>query len=267
MGLVLLLYPSVSNYWNTTYATHAISDYTSQVEKMEAADYRDVWENAIQYNRDLREMPNRFNPDSRMKDRYNRCLNIAGTGIMGYIDISSLGISLPLYHGTSDDVLVSAVGHIDWSSLPTGGAGTHCVVSGHRGLPSAKLFTDLDELREGDTFTMTVLDEVLTYEVDQIRTVLPSDVSYLNIENDKDLCTLVTCTPYAVNTHRLLVRGHRIATGKNYHIISEAVVIDPLIVATCLAIPLLLILFIMVMLKKPEKKVDIRALIHEESLK
>lgn len=217
--------------------------------------FKEVWNNAIIYNADLAKQENVFALSEEMVSRYQENLNITGTGIMGYIEIPKLDVSLPVYHGTSDSVLQRAIGHIDWTSLPVGGESTHCVVSGHRGLPSAKLFTDLDKLREGDTYKLMILDTTLTYEVDQIRTVLPDEVDELQIVYGKDYCTLVTCTPYGINTHRLLVRGHRIESViGEAHVVSEAVIIDELIVASIVAFPILFILFMAVMFKKPEKK-------------
>lgn len=176
---------------------------------------------------------------------------------MGYIEIESLGVSLPIYHGTDDAVLQIGVGHLDWTSLPVGGEGTHCVISGHRGLPSAKLFTNLDKMSVGDTFVLRVLDEVLTYEVDQILIVEPDDTEALQIEQGKDLCTLVTCTPYGINTHRLLVRGHRVENAiasRLAHVTSDAVQIEPLIIASIIAVPLLLLLLIKLLIPKRRKK-------------
>ena len=256
IGLSLLLYPTVSNYWNSKHATQAISTYVEQINDINEDKYKEIWEEAIQYNTDLLSRVNAYTLTESLKDRYYQCLDFTGTGVMGYVEVPKLDISIPLYHGTSDSVLQHAIGHLEWSSLPTGGESTHCVVSGHRGLPSAKLFTELDKLREGDTFTLVVLNEVLTYEIDQIRTVEPMDVDSLLIENGKDYCTLVTCTPYGINTHRLLVRGHRVETiqTNNVHVVSEAVIIDELIVAPIVAFPILFVLLMMVMLKKPEKK-------------
>ena len=174
---------------------------------------------------------------------------------MGYIEIPNLHLSLPIYHGTGDAVLQIAVGHLEWSSLPVGGEGTHCVLSGHRGLPSAKLFTNLDQLTAGDIFVIRVLDEVLTYEVDQILIVEPEDLSALTVEPGQDLCTLVTCTPYGINTHRLLVRGHRIENqSEAIRVTADAIQIEPLIVAPLVALPLLLILFIILLASGPKKR-------------
>lgn len=255
IGLSLLLYPTVSNYLNEKNSTRAISTYVEELDSFDEEQFKEVWNNAIIYNADLAKQENVFALSEEMVSRYKENLNITGTGIMGYIEIPKLDVSLPVYHGTSDNVLQRAIGHIDWTSLPVGGESTHCVVSGHRGLPSAKLFTDIDKLREGDTFELMILNTKLTYEVDQIRTVLPDEVDELQIVYGKDYCTLVTCTPYGINTHRLLVRGHRIESVLGEaHVVSEAVIMDELIVASIVAFPILFILFMAVMFKKPEKK-------------
>ncbi len=258
VGLSLLLYPTVSNYWNSKHATQAINRYNAQVSEIDKNDYQQMWKDAIMYNRDLVGSENTTELSAGMKKRYDKCLNLFSDGIIGYVEIDKLDVSLPVYHGTADSTLQVAVGHLEWSSLPTGGKGTHCVLSGHRGLPNAKLFTDLDKLREGDKFTLHVLNEKLTYEVDQIRTVLPNDTADLMIQNGKDYCTLFTCTPYGINTHRLLVRGHRVTgnSSDNTRVISEAVIIDPLIIAPLVAFPVLLILLLVVLLKKPPKNVS-----------
>lgn len=256
LGLSLLLYPSVSNYWNSKHSTKAINTYIASMEHIDKELYKQTWQDAVAYNTALAEHPDSHVMTDEQRADYKSKLNIAGNGVMGYIEISKLGVSLPVYHGTSESVLQTAVGHIEWSSLPVGGESTHCVVSGHRGLPSAKLFTDLDKLREGDTFTLVILGEMLTYEVDQIRTVVPSDVSELNIVPGRDYCTMVTCTPYGINTHRLLVRGHRVESGDGgaAKVVAEAVKVDNLLVAPVVAAPILIILFLIVMFKKPKVK-------------
>ena len=255
IGLSLLLYPTVSNYINRKNSTKAISTYVETLDGFSSEQISKAWADARAYNEDLAKEGVSFSLPDSLRIRYQENLNIDGTGLMGYIEIPKLDVSVPIYHGTTETVLQRAIGHINWSSLPTGGASTHCVISGHRGLPSAKLFTDIDQLREGDTFELMVLDQKLTYEVDQIRTVLPSEVSDLMIINGKDYCTLVTCTPYGINTHRLLVRGHRIENiiGEA-RVVSEAVLIDELIVASILATPILFVLLLMVLLKKPDAK-------------
>ena len=252
-GLSLLLYPTVSDYWNSFHQSQAIATYAEQVAQLDEKDYSQYWEEANEYNRQLTQRKEIFLLNEQRQAQYDRLLNPSGTGIMGYVEIPSIKCSLPIYHGTNDAVLQVAVGHLEWTSLPTGGEGTHCVVSGHRGLPSAKLFTDLDKLATGDLFTLRVLDEILTYEVDQILVVLPSETGALQIEEGQDYCTLVTCTPYGINSHRLLVRGHRVENVAQSHTIritSDAMQIEPLLVAPVLALPILLILLIILLLPK-----------------
>ena len=209
-GLSLLLYPTVSDYWNSFHQSRVIATYAEQVAGLEEESCEQLRDEAAAYNRALIGKSERYFMTEAEREVYESLLNVSGNGIIGYIEIPEIKCSLPIYHGTDPSVLQIAVGHIEGSSLPVGGEGTHCVLSGHRGLPSARLFTDLDQLEEGDIFMLRVLDETLTYEVDQIRIVLPTELSDLEIEAGKDYCTLVTCTPYGINTHRLLVRGHRI---------------------------------------------------------
>ena len=233
-GLSLLLYPTVSDWWNSMHQSRAIASYLDDVVELDEASYEALWRQAQDYNAALPRDDTRFIPTEEQSAAYQSALNISGNGIMGYLEIPKISMELPIYHGTGETVLQVAVGHVEGSSLPVGGAGTHCVLSGHRGLPSATLFTDLDQLQEGDTFQIHVLDEVLTYEVDQIHVVEPDDVSLLAISEGEDLCTLVTCTPYGVNSHRLLVRGHRVETqaesGGLLHVVADAVRIDPRLV-------------------------------------
>lgn len=209
-GISLLLYPTVSDYWNGLHQSRAIAGYDGAVQELNQTDYERMLAEAQSYNEALRQNPARFSPTEAEEKQYEMLLNVSGTGIMGYVEIPKLGTKLPVYHGTDDAVLQIAIGHIEGSSLPVGGPGTHSVLSGHRGLPSAKLFTNLDQLSEGDVFDLHVLGDVLRYEVDQILVVLPQEMDALAIEEGQDYCTLITCTPYGVNTHRLLVRGHRI---------------------------------------------------------
>lgn len=211
-GISLVLYPTVSDYWNSLHQSRAIAGYDSAVSKLDTSRYDEMLAEARAYNEAIRTNPSRFTPTEEETAWYRSLLDVSGTGIMAYVEIPKLREKLPVYHGTDDAVLQIAVGHIEGSSLPVGGEGTHSVLSGHRGLPSAKLFTNLDELETGNIFLIHVLGEELTYEVDQILTVLPYETEALEIEEGKDYCTLVTCTPYGVNTHRLLVRGHRIET-------------------------------------------------------
>jgi len=254
IGLALLLYPTVSNYWNERFTTHAVVDYVARLEEMDLTDYDALREQAEAYNTALRSAADPFHPGEQLSSDYQACLNISGDGIMGYLEIPKLQLILPVYHGTGDGVLQKAIGHLDWTTLPVGGEGTHCALSGHRGLVSAKLFTDLDLLCEGDIFTLNVLDQTLTYEVDQIRTVEPEAVFELVPEDDLDLCTLVTCTPYGINTHRLLVRGHRIDNlPGEVRVTSEAIRIDNLIVAAGIAAPVTLLFFLVVLIRKPKR--------------
>ena len=261
-GLSLLLYPSLANYWNSFHASKAISSYAESVNSQNDGENQRMWEEATEYNAEIvRRGGNQLAMTEEQIIQYNRLLSIGGTGIMGYIDIPAIDVELPIYHGTDDAVLQIAVGHLDWTSLPVGGTNTHCVLSGHRGLPSAKLFTNLDKVVEGDVFMLRILDEVLTYEVDQILIVEPAEVEALQIEKGQDYCTLVTCTPYGINTHRLLVRGHRIENTPQaiaMHITAEAMQIDETLVAPVLAMPILLILLIILLLtpKKTKRRYD-----------
>ena len=254
-GLSLLLYPTVSDYWNSLHASQAVASYDQAVKSMDEGKYDELLQRAGQYNRDLFLRGTLFALTDEEREDYNSQLDIDGSGVMGYIEIPTIKVSLPIYHGTSDDVLQVAVGHLEWSSLPVGGESTHCVLSGHRGLPSAKLFTNLDQLAEGDLFVIRTLDEVLTYEVDRILIVLPSELQALAAEEGKDLCTLVTCTPYGVNSHRMLVRGHRVDNqSEAVRLTADAIRIDPLLVAPIAAIPLLLALICYLLLESQAKK-------------
>lgn len=210
VGLSLLLYPTVSDYWNSLHQSRVITDHAAQVADLDTETYTQVLDAARQYNQDLLTDPDRYELSASDQALYNSLLNISDNGVMGYVEIPAIDVSLPIYHSTAESVLQVAVGHLEGSSLPVGGESTHCVLSGHRGLPSAKLFTDLDQLTVGDRFRIKVLSETLTYEIDQIITVEPDDTAALEIVTGKDLCTLSTCTPYGINTHRLLVQGHRV---------------------------------------------------------
>ena len=257
-GLSLLLYPPVSDYWNSFHKTRAIAAYAEDVANLNQDQYDEIWAAAESYNAALTDRVNAYLLSDAQKEEYQQLLNVSGLGVMGYIEIPSIDCSLPIYHGTEESVLQIAVGHLEWSSLPVGGESTHCVLSGHRGLPSAKLCTNLDKLREGDIFLLRILDEVLTYEVDQILIVEPQEVGALQIVEGQDYCTLVTCTPYGINTHRLLVRGHRIDNveeAKTVRVTADAVQIEPLLVAPIVAIPILLLLLILLLLpKRPKTK-------------
>ena len=256
-GVSLLLYPSLSDYWNSMHQTRAIASYAETVSQLDTAQYDEMWKAAQDYNRSLAQRETAFALTDEQKAAYESLLDVSGLGVMGYIEIPEIDCSLPIYHGTEESVLQVAVGHLEWSNLPVGGEGTHCVLSGHRGLPSAKLFTNLDKLAVGDTFLLRVLDEVLAYEVDQILIVEPEQVDALGIVPGEDYCTLVTCTPYGINTHRLLVRGHRVENtpeAARMHVTADATQFDPLLVAPVLAIPVLLLLLMILLVPKRRRK-------------
>ena len=243
-GLSLLLYPTAADWWNSMHQSRAIASYVESVVELDETQYESVWQAAVEYNAGIPDEDTRFLPDEEEKALYETLLNVGGDGIMGYVEIPGIDVELPIYHGTNEEILQTAVGHIEGSSLPVGGEGTHSVISGHRGLPSARLFTDLDQLEPGDTFMLHVLNETLTYEVDEINTVLPDDISLLGLEDGEDLCTLVTCTPYGVNSHRLLVRDHRVENAPEpivdvVQIIADATQIPQALVALIIALPVL----------------------------
>ena len=245
VGFAIFAYPTVSDRWNSLHASRAIMSYTEAVSGLGEEEYKRLYSAATEYNRNILSRSNPFVPSEAEQAEYNDLLNVGGNGIMGYIEIPFINVSLPVYHGTSESVLQVAAGHLEWTSLPVGGMSTHAVISGHRGLPSAELFTKLDRLIEGDRFMLYILNEELTYEIDQIHIVLPEEVNDLQISLDEDYCTLVTCTPYGINTHRMLVRGHRVETEKDHtvRVTSEAIQIEPILVAPVVAIPFLIALF------------------------
>lgn len=257
IGALLLLYPTISDYWNSFHQSRAIASYAEQVADLDDNAYEQVWAEAYAYNKTLDNNTSRFVMTEEQKETYEALLNVADNGVMGYIEIPKIKCNLPIYHGTDEAILQIAIGHVQGSSLPVGGNDSHCVLSGHRGLPSAKLFSDLDQLIDGDVFLLRVLDETLTYEVDQIRTVLPNELDNLAIEEGKDYCTLVTCTPYGINSHRLLVRGHRVenqASSSTIRVTADAMQIEPLLIAPLVAMPMLLVLLVMVLIPHRTKK-------------
>lgn len=257
LGLSLLLYPSFSDYWNSMHQSRAIATYSEQVAHLDTENYDHIWADALRFNQELRLRENVFALTEEEAADYHQQLNLSGNGIMGYIEIPSISCSLPVYHSVDETILQVAIGHIEWSSLPTGGANTHCVLSGHRGLPSAKLFTNLDQLQVTDLFMLRILDELLTYEVDQILIVEPHEVDSLLVEEGKDLCTLVTCTPYGVNSHRLLVRGHRVEnTPKTVElrVTADAVQIEPLMIAPIIAALLILGMILLLWIRPSRKR-------------
>lgn len=258
VGISMLLYPAFSNFWNSKTSSRAIVDYESVQEHLKPEDYSAMFQAAYDYNQALYETDYPLMDYEEVPGYYDT-LKLPGSSIIGYVKIDKIGVELPIYHGTSDEVLNVGVGHLEGSSLPVGGESTHSVMSAHRGLPSAKLFTDLDRLELGDTFQITVLDQVLTYQVDQVKVITPTEVEDLQIAEGKDYCTLFTCTPYGINTHRLLVRGIRIETITEKPIIyvaNEAFRIEPLLVTPAVAAPMLLVFLIHLMVKyrEPPKK-------------
>lgn len=245
IGAGLIAYPSFANWWNSFHQSRAVASYAETVANMNTEEYERIISKSQAYNRKLSRSGILWTLDEDEEKEYKEQLDIGTSGIMGYIDIPKIDVMLPIYHGIDESILQVAVGHIPGTSLPVGGEGSHCVVSGHRGLPSARLFTDIDKLVGGDSFTITVLNKTLTYEVDQIRTVLPTDLSDLQIEKGKDYVTLVTCTPYGINTHRLLVRGHRIENADgDASVIADALQIEPIYIAPFIAVPILILLII-----------------------
>ena len=256
-GLGLLLYPTVSDYWNSLHQTRAIAGYVEALAEIDDDAYEAYLADAQAYNAALARYGTHWTLTEEEYAQYERLLNISGSGVMGYIEIPCIDCYLPIYHGTGEKVLEIAAGHIEGSSLPVGGESTHALISGHRGLPSAKLFTDLDKLVVGDIFLIHVLDETLTYEVDRILIVEPDDLSALTIEAGEDLCTLITCTPYGINTHRLLVQGHRVENAAEtgaVRVSADALLIDKAIVAPLVAVPLLLLLLVWLLIKTRRRK-------------
>ena len=261
LGIGLMAYPTFADYWNSFHQTRAVASYAEKVADMNAEDYEKILDSAREYNQRLAEQGIQWVISDEQREEYIKQLDISGTGVMGYIKIPKIDVMLPVYHGTDEAVLQISIGHLEQSSLPVGGETSHCMMSGHRGLPSARLFTDLDKLKEGDTFTMTILNETLTYEVDHIWIVEPSDLSHLVLEDGKDYCTLITCTPYGINSHRLLVRAHRIENvNGDAMVVADAIQIRPVYIAPFLAIPILVLLLIYVLISTGMKKRNARNL-------
>ena len=261
-GVCILLYPTVSDYWNSLHQSRAIGTYEDTLSTMTQQDYSAFFEQADAYNAALRALDFPLADFRALEERagltsYFDLLNVSGLGVMGYIDIDAIGVELPIYQGTENSVLNIAVGHLQGSSLPVGGAGTHCVLSAHRGLPSARLFTDLDQLKLGDSFRITVLNRLLTYEVDQILIVEPDQLDSLAIVEGEDYCTLVTCTPYGINSHRLLVRGRRVENAQEkptVYVPADMVQIDPMVVTPAVAAPMLLVLLIYLLIRYRKRR-------------
>ena len=249
VGVCGLLYPAVSQYWNSKTQSRAVANYQDILASIQSDDHAAYFDAADQYNRDLRTLDFPLTDYDQLTN-YEATLNVSGTGIMGFVTIPKIGIELPIYHSVRSEVLNIACGHVEGTSLPVGGESTHCVLSAHRGLPHAKLFTDLDKMELGDTFTITVLSQIFTYQVDQIKVVRPDEIDDIQIMEEKDLCTLLTCTPYGINSHRLLVRGTRIENAApKLYVTSNAYKIDSLVATPVVAAPILLILLIVLMVK------------------
>ena len=249
-----MAYPTVSDWWNSFHQSRAVASYTDAVSQLDTETYEKLWTDAEAYNQALAGRDTSFVLDDEERVEYEAQLNVEGNGVMAFLEIPVINVSLPIYHGVEESVLQIAIGHIEGTSLPVGGESTHVVVSGHRGLPSARLLTDLDKVVEGDLFMLRTLNETLTYEVDQIRIVEPAEVDEIEIIPGEDLCTLVTCTPYGVNSHRLLVRGHRVPTVDPGRIVEEAAQVSPLVVATVIAVPVIFIMLVVALIvtrKKP----------------
>lgn len=260
IGLSVFLYPTVSEYVNSKTQSRAINEYSEQVTKLSETDYRKTLQAAKDYNKRLLEKTYRFEFNEEERIDYNNQLNITDTGVIGFLEIPVIQVRLPIYRGTDETVLQIGVGHLEGSSLPVGGLSTHTVVSGHRALPSATLLSNLDQMSKGDLFIFQIMDETLTYQVDQILIVEPDDFGPLKIEKEKDLATLITCTPYGVNTHRLMVRGHRVVDNdlKNtdVRLTADAIVVDRLIVSSVIAVPMLAaaLLYVLWKYRKRDKK-------------
>jgi sortase A len=254
-GVGLIAYPTFADWWNSFHQSRAVASYMEAVTDLDKEQYESILRSAEEYNEKLARKGFMWKLSEEEEKEYFKQLNVNDTGIMGYISIPKANVELPIYHGTDEAVLQIAIGHIEGTSLPVGGENTHCVVSGHRGLPSARLFTDIDKLVEGDHFTMSVLNKTVTYEVDQIRIVEPTDLSDLTLEKGRDYCTLVTCTPYGINSHRLLVRGHRVENEQgDALVVADALVIRPLFIAPFIGGPLLVILLVWMMLASRKRR-------------
>ena len=265
IGISLIVYPTLANKWNSFHQTKMIIHHAENVAKLTPEECEKYRAAAVKYNEALRTNSGRWNITHKERELYNSLLVTDETGIMSTIEIPKIKVNLPIYHGTGKDVLQEAIGHLEGTSLPVGGKGTHCVLSGHRGLPSAKLFTDLDKLSEGDTFLLYTLDEILTYEIDQIRVLEPTDLSTLDIDAEKDYCTIFTCTPYGINTHRLMLRGHRIQNASpEIMVTAEALQIDEISVALIIGVPLLIIIFIVALIKGRKRRIPMRMRLQQE---
>ena len=268
IGVCLIAYPSFADYWNSVHQARTVMTYAESVANMDAEEYEKILDEARVYNAQLAERGINWAMTDEERAAYQSHLNIGGNGVMGYIRIQKIDVTLPVYHGTDESILQTSIGHLEQSSLPVSGESVHSMLSGHRGLPSARLFSDLDKLKEGDTFQVTILNETTTYEVDHVWIVTPEDLSHLTIENGKDYCTLITCTPYGINTHRLLVRGHRIENPDGEAmVVADAIQIRPVFIAPFLSVPLLAVLLCYVLIStavKNRKRTDLKELYFRE---
>ena len=268
IGLCLIGYPSFADYWNSMHQARTVMSYAESVANMDAEEYERLLDEARAYNAQIAERGINWAMTDGERAAYQSCLDIGGNGVMGYIKIQKIDVLLPIYHGTEEDVLQTSIGHLEQSALPVSGETVHSMMSGHRGLPSARLFSDLDKLREGDTFMVTILNETTTYEVDHVWIVTPEDLSHLVIDKGKDYCTLITCTPYGVNTHRLLVRAHRIENADgDAMVVADAIQIRPVFIAPFLSVPLLAVLLVYVLVStavKNRKRTDLKELYFKE---
>lgn len=259
VGLSFLLYPTVSNYYNSLHQTRAIQEYAQEVDQLEEERNLQLRAEATDYNLRLQQQ-GQFSSYRLMEEEYYALLNTSSTGVMCYVEIPAISVTLPVMHGTSDMVLDKAIGHLEWSSLPVGGESTHCVLSGHRGLPSAELFTNLDRLEQGDTFYIHILGQTMEYWVDQITVVLPTEYDELAIVPGQDYVTLMTCTPYGINTHRLLVRGRRLyrdqaAQDESQLLLkNEVQSIDLMVVIPVVLVGLAVLVFLALVLRPGRKK-------------
>jgi sortase A len=252
VGLAVLLYPTVSDYVNSLHQSRVIAEYSESVGHIDDERYESLLAAAHAYNEVLPEKANRYMLSDAEKDEYGELLNVSGNGVIGYVEIPSIRVKLPIYHGTDENVLQVGIGHMEGTSLPVGGIGTHTAVTGHRGLPSSSLLTNLDRVSVGDIFVFTVLDETLTYEADRILIVEPHETDKLEIDPEMDYATLITCTPYGVNSHRLLVRGHRVDNlpgSSSFRVTADAMPIDPALASGIFAAPILIALLIGVLVK------------------
>lgn len=252
-GLGLLIYPSLSDLWNESIQSKAVASYKEQAEKIDNKKAEEMIKEAVEYNDSLLKKNNRFVLTPEEKDVYNNILDITGTGILGYVEIDKIGVSLPIYHGTDSTILESSIGHLEGTSFPVPGKSVHSAISGHRGLRSAKLFTDLDQMEIGDLFAIRVLNFKYNYQVDRIVTILPDELDELSIEVGENYATLFTCTPYGINSHRLMVRGKLVSINEDYYdpfeVTVNSKIIEKKYVTIAFSLLILILTFIYIKIK------------------